>query len=484
MSRCKLMKRMVITLLIGMLTSVCVSAGTVEDKIEPTINSVDIEFNKEKLGVDIVVEASDEGSGLADVAIVSYIAENNKNSNVKLKLMNDKYIGFLPITNKTESMSISFIAIGDNNKNVSIQYNRNVHNVLGNDLSGGDIDSSLFVTDKISPTLNAVNVEVDYNTIEVTIDATDYDSGLFKEAYAIYNIENGSYQYEKKLTLNLEEGKYIGTMNTAEVEGSGKLSYIALVDRYNNTMIAYNSKVHEILGQDLSQGNFNTKVLANDTIAPVFKSIEVEVDEDIAYISVQAKDALSGLSEEAIASYVFESEIDGELKKEERVVLLKLENETYIGQVDLKNMPSMGRLSYLTLWDTKKNVKIVYNSQVHEVLGINTSFADIAKYGTKINVENITEEERFYLGEDAEINIKLTNSTSENRKITAKFVLYDINNTMVQCKENSIEIGSLKSKNAKEVLSIPEEGYYKIKVILLDSQSGKAICDPIDIDVQ
>lgn len=484
MSRCKFKKRMLNTLLIGMLASVSVNAKTIDDKIAPIINSIDVEFNQDKLGVDVVVEASDEGSGLSEFAIVSYITESNKENKMELKLIDGKYKGFLPTDAKTQSMSISFIAIGDKSNNVSIQYNKNVHNVLGNDLSSGDIDSGLFVRDELPPTLKAVNVEVDYNRIEVTIDATDDGSGLFKEAYAVYNVENGSRKYEKKLTLDLKDGKYIGTMNTAEVEGSGKLSYIALVDRYDNSMIVYNSKVHEVLGQDLSDGNFNTKVLVNDTIAPVFKGIDVEVDEDIAYISVQAKDALSGLAEAAIASYVFESEIDGKVQYEEKVVLLERKNDRYVGEVDLTNMPSLGKLNYLTLWDSKDNVKIVYNSQVHEVVGINTNFADITRFETNIRIENISKEESFQLGDDAEINIKLTNPTSENRKITTKFVLYDINNTMVQCKESAIEIGSLEAKNVKEVLSIPEEGYYKIKVILLDSESGKAICNPIDIDVQ
>lgn len=484
MSRCKFMKRMLSTLLIGMLASVSVNAKTIDDKIAPIINSIDVEFNQEKLGVDVIVEASDEGSGLSEVAVVSYITEGNKEKNIELKLIDDKYKGFLPVDAKDQSMSISFIAIGDKSNNVSVQYNKNVHNVLGNDLSSGDIDSGLFVRDELPPTLNAVNVEVDYNRIEVNIDATDDGSGLFKEAYAVYNVENGSHKYEKKLTLDLKDGKYVGTMNTAEVEGSGKLSYIVLVDRYDNSMIVYNSKVHEVLGQDLSDGNFNTKILVNDTIAPVFKSIDVEVDEDMAYISVQAKDALSGLSEAAIASYVFESEIDGKVQYEEKVVLLELKDDRYVGELDLNDVSSLGKLNYLTLWDVKDNVKIVYNSDVHNVVGINTNFADITRFESGMRVENISEKESFELGDNAEINVKITNPTNEARKITAKFVLYDTNNTIVEYKESSVEINSLKSKNLKEVLNIPEEGYYKIKVILLDSESGKSICDPINIEVK
>ena len=362
------------------------SAGDItlsQDTSAPIFQGISLSSNNINLYDTLLVEVkATDNSGLAEEATLCYEAKVDGKvveKEVALKLEDGKYIGKVSVdeTFKNANWKVSFITLQDKPNNVTIIYNSMLHNGLGVDLSAGDISLNEDILGPVFEgiTLNSNLVSL-YDNLKIEVKATD-NSGLAEEANLCYVSEVNGKAIEKEVTLKLEDGKYVGNLSIDETYGVGswKLSFITLQDKANNVTIIYNSNVHNGLGIDLSAGDIN---LSSDITGPIFKGISVSENILNLYenviIEVEATDN-SALAEEANLCYV--SEVDGKVLEKE--VTLKLENGKYVGKlsVDETYGAEIWKVSFITLQDKADNVAIVYNSKVHEGLGVDLSAADL-----------------------------------------------------------------------------------------------------------
>lgn len=222
-----------------------------------------------------------------------------------------------------------------------------------------------------------VNGKEEIDKFIVKVQASDDMSGLAEEANLCYVLQQDGKDIEREVTLTLENGQYISELNVDDnfIAGAWKVSFITLQDKANNVDVFYNSKVHQGMGIDLSAGDIN---LSGDTSAPIFQEISISSNSvnlyDTVLLEVKATDN-SGLAEEANLSYV--SEVNG--KAIEKEVTLKLEDGKYVGNLSIDETYGVGswKVSFITLQDKANNVTIIYNSNLHNGLGIDLSAGDI-----------------------------------------------------------------------------------------------------------
>ena len=354
-----------------------------DDIMAPVFQGISISDNSISLYDTLVVEVqATDNSELAEEANLCYVSEVNGEAvekEVTLKLENGKYIGKISIdeTYKIGKWEVSFITLQDKQENVTVIYNSNVHNGIGIDLSAGDINLASDISgpmfEGISVSGNAINLN---DNVIVEVKATD-DSELADEANLCYVSEVNGKAIEKEVTLKLQDGRYIGNLLIDETYGVGnwKVSFITRQDKADNVTVIYNSDVHTGLGVDLSVANLN---LSGDIVPPIFESVSVNQNTvslyDNVIVEVKATDN-SNLASEANLCYV--SEVNG--KTVEKEITLKLENGKYVGNLSIDETYGVGnwKVSFITLQDTFKNVRIIYNSKIHAGLGVDLSAADI-----------------------------------------------------------------------------------------------------------
>ena len=370
-----------------------VAQAIVSDSTAPIVKSVSVNNTGAKVGSTVVVtvEAEDNASGLAQEANLCYVTETGEiEKGVTLALVDGKYVGEVNIddTYTLGTWKVGFITVEDNEKNVSIVYNSRVHKSIGSfsatikDLSGGDINV-MNVEDINAPEFLKISVNHNqiqkYDNVKIAIEAVDDLSGLAGEANLCYVSTDDNEVVEKEVSLSLVNGVYEGNINIDDSFGIGNwaVSFITLQDNENNVDIIYNSGIHPELGRDLSSGNL---YLNEDIAAPQFNGILVErvsgkEDNDKVTVKVQASDDMIGLAEEANLCYVLQK--DG--KDMEKEITLTLEDGEYVAELNVDDSFIVGvwKVSFITLQDKANNVAVIYNSQIHQDMGIDLSAGDI-----------------------------------------------------------------------------------------------------------
>jgi hypothetical protein len=395
------------------------------DALAPELLTIKVDDNQIQKydNVKIIVDASDDLSGLAEEANLCYISMvggKEVEKEVSLTLVNGKYQGTITIDESygTGNWLVSFITLQDNEGNVNVIYNSEVHSELGQDLSSANLYLN---EDIVSPKVKAISVEKvsgkeENDTVIVKVQASDDMSGLAEDANLCYVLQKDNKDIEQEVALTFKDGQYIGEINLDDsfIVGEWKVSFITLQDKANNVAVIYNAKVHEGMGIDLSAGNIN---LSQDTSAPMFQGISVNTNivnlYDTLVVEVRAIDN-SGLEEEANLCYV--SEVDGKVVEKE--VVLKLENGKYIGRLPIDETYKVGnwRVSFITLQDKLGNVSIVYNSDVHKGLGTDLSKADLSAKveGAYLLFNKVyVSTQMAFLGDKVQVVVEATDKAAE-----------------------------------------------------------------------
>jgi hypothetical protein len=353
------------------------SDGTInisEDIMGPKFTSVKANLNNiEAAGeVSLKINAEDVGAGLAKKANLLYVSDNGKEYEVTLNHSEGGYFGIL--RGFTEgNWKISFITLEDNDQNVTVVYNSNLHSEVGVDLSAGDV---LLGGDVMGPEYGGVSVDQEeynlYDNGEVTVIAKDNGVGLADEASICYVTDQGD---QKFMTMKLENGAYKASFNLDEkfLSRTWKVDFITLEDKAGNVRVVYNMDMHDVLGYNMSRGSI---VVKNDIIGPEFKNIEVNAESynlyDNAVITLKAKDSGSGLAEEANICYATEN-------GDEKFITLKLQDGKYVGStsVDDSFKGQSWKVDFLTLEDLEGNTRVIYNEEIHGTIGHDLSEGNI-----------------------------------------------------------------------------------------------------------
>lgn len=387
--------------------------------------TVDYNFNIESDNEIIVeVKATDDNSGLAEEANLFYIAQKDGKvveKEVALNLKDGKYIGKFKIDEslKTANWRVSFIILEDKTGNVDIIYNSDVHVGLGQSLSSADLKQNVDIT---APNFKNLSLYYSYgvNSFDeaiIELKATDDLSGLAEEANLCYVSQNDGKVIEREVTLRLEKGMYVARVSIDDNirTGNWKVSFITLQDKAGNVAVIYNSDIHPGLGQSLKAADIT---LDKDITSPEFKEVSVSTNEvdiyDNVVVEVKASDDMSGLAEEANLCYI--SELDGNVVEKE--VTLKLEEGKYVGTftIDESYGISTWKVNFITLQDKVGNVSIIYNSDIHNGLGISLNKADLS---TKVdgayltfNKVNVSTHKAF-LGDKVEVVVEATDKAAD-----------------------------------------------------------------------
>jgi hypothetical protein len=393
----------------------------------PSIKDISVNKTEAKAGdiLTVTVEASAEVSNLAQEANLCYvtgIGENQIEKELTLHLNGDKYTGDIKV-NESFAAGVwrpSFVVLQDQEHSAAITYNSRVHTKLGGKFANlFNMDDAEFkvvesVTVPIFKSVSLTNNNVGlYDTVNLSVDTLDEftSSSLEKEAYACYMLKSGESVIEKDLTLELNGSKYEKniTIDESFMPGKWQLSFIILRTQNGNVEVVYNSQVHENLGKDLSSADINVD---EDILGPKLKNISMKiVDEDEmskvhSYeIRMEAED--DELADKAYISYI--SKRMNEIK--EKYIELTLVGNEYVGTLDIKSSESEGawELSFIVLNDKQENVTVVYNSAVHEGIGIELNHMAVDEDFKAPGLESIE-----VIGSDIDDNYKVIVTPSQD----------------------------------------------------------------------
>ncbi len=397
--------------------------------------------------VQIRIETSAKSSELGDEAYVAYVNDGGLVKKVKeIKLSKDanSFVGNILVDRDflIGLWKIDFIVITKSDNNSVVVYNDDTHKFRGDginhkDMSNGNILVKEFANyelfEDIAVSLSNVKM---LDTEKITISANGGNSGLEKEAYALYSLENefGVYEKEIKLLLN-DNNNYIGEFVIDESfrPGVWKLNYIILKDKSGHREIVYNKELHGTTVNNsfryLSKGNFTVE---RDMYGPVigkFNKIRLNDIEEKYLITVEASDE-SKLYEKAYIKYV--SKYNDKIIEQD--VLLELVDGKYQGVFQRQDYNAWN-VDFILFKDIDGNASCVYNSELHQINSMDLSDLNILEDDKAPSVKGV---EIKNLELDGQYEVKVTPSKDESQLGSKVYVVYEAVDGKVRLEEEVV----------------------------------------------
>ncbi len=326
----------------------------------------------------ITISANGENIALEKEAYALYSLENEFGvfqKEIKLLLNdNNNYIGEFVIDESFRPgvWKLNYIILKDKSGHREIVYNKELHGTTVNNsfryLSKGNFTVE---RDMYGPVIGKFN-KIRLNDIEekylITVEASD-ESKLYEKAYIKYVSKYNDKIIEQDVLLELVDGKYQGVFQRQDYN-AWNVDFILFKDIEGNTTCVYNSELHDINSMNLSELN----ILADDKAPTIdrieFKNLEIGGEMQITVIPSKDESQLSS------KGYVLYETVDEDIKLEQEVVL-NLQDGVYVGKFIPREStkPLLWKISHVILSDTKNNIGIYYNRNVHGQVYNNSDFS-------------------------------------------------------------------------------------------------------------
>lgn len=189
---------------------------------------------------------------------------------------------------------------------------------------------------------------------------------LMDKAQICYVKNDGIYNIEKHYELKLINGEYVTEISANEKNtGDWKVSFIALSDKSNNSIIVYNNEIHKkygVVGKDLDSGDYQVSAgtfKVEVTSVKIDKNVVIKGDK--VNLNVEAKD-IESLDSSIEASY----EMQGNSICPEKKVILNLQDKKYTANINTSDFQGFGtwKIKSLKLKNKQGQISIVYNDEL------------------------------------------------------------------------------------------------------------------------